>query len=149
MEKFDPLQILSNSRRRALISILRELDGRAELREVVRRIAELEQGPDFDRKLRKSVYVSLIQTHIPKMESAGLIEHDGVSDVISLLEIPSAYRQYLDISERGEVLRSLCYFGVSIAGLGLGIYYQNQLASTVSFFFSVTSGLQIFQMLTS
>ena len=146
MAKRDPLQILSNPRRRALIRVLRELGGTASLREVVRRIAERERG-DFDRRLLKSVHVSLIQSHIPKMEADGLIEYDRVMDTVSLLELPPEYLHYLEFDERDGIPWSLLYLVVSVVGLGLGIYYNNLLALTISSCFTVASGAQIFRAL--
>ena len=147
MAKRDPLQILSNARRRALIRVLRELGGTASLREVVRRIAEREQGGDFDRKLLKSVHVSLVQSHIPKMETYGLIEYDRVMDTVSLLELPPEYLHYLEFDERDGIPWSLLYLVVSVVGLGLGIYYNNLLALIISSCFTVASGAQIFRAL--
>ena len=63
--------ILGNSRRMLMIKYLRMSKGKAELRDMVEYIAENEGNTD--RKHRKSVYVSLVQTHIPKLEREGVI----------------------------------------------------------------------------
>lgn len=83
----EPLHILQNSRRRALLSVLRKLGGEVCLREIVRRVAEFECR-SCGRRIVKSVHVSLLQTHIPKLEKAGLIEYDRVTDTVHLLELP-------------------------------------------------------------
>ncbi len=63
--------ILGNKRRMLLIEFLQRKNGSAELRDVVEYIAEREGNTD--RKHRKSVYVSLMQTHLPKLEREGIV----------------------------------------------------------------------------
>lgn len=130
-EKTGALYILSNSRRRSLIRVLRELGGVACLREVVRRVAEREGGPDVGRGLVKSVHVSLLQTHIPKMEGAGLIRYDRASDTVELLELSPEYRYYLEAVKKKDIPWSLYYLFLSAFGLAVSWVVDNFLASLI------------------
>lgn len=80
---------LSNERRRAVLSYLRDNGGHAGMRELVRAVAAEERGVDpsdvtYDQ--RKSVYVSLRQTHLPKMDSLGIVRFDPDAGTIDLVE---------------------------------------------------------------
>lgn len=59
----DVFGIVQNSRRRVLLKVLSDIGGVASLREVVRRIAIKEGNGDYDKRLMKSIQVSMIQTH--------------------------------------------------------------------------------------
>jgi DNA-binding transcriptional ArsR family regulator len=69
--------LLSNSRRRRVVRLLADADGEMTISELSERIAAAEEGVDRDdlsSSDRKRVYISLYQTHLPKLE-----EHDAVS----------------------------------------------------------------------
>lgn len=69
-------KVLSNPRRRAIIYLLRKADRPVDVMSLAESIASWEQDTPRDeltRGQRKRVYVSLYQTHIPKLESVGLI----------------------------------------------------------------------------
>ncbi|PSP15081.1 hypothetical protein BRC62_08240 [Halobacteriales archaeon QH_10_67_13] len=70
--------LLRNERRRA---VLRLLTGSSEptvaVRDLAERIAAEETGTDPPpRETRQSVYISLIQTHMPTLADAGVVEYD-------------------------------------------------------------------------
>lgn len=94
-EVFD---ILSNPRRRFVLYYLREVDSTVELNTLARAIAAWENEVDESELTdqdRKRVYVSLYQTHIPKLESVGLIEYDRDSGVVRLTDESSVVTEYL------------------------------------------------------
>ena len=64
------LQIIQNDRRRSFIKILRELGGKACLREVVRRIAEVEGEPA--RGLTELEFLSESNINVKKLEELEL-----------------------------------------------------------------------------
>ena len=86
--------ILSNDRRRLAIEEVKLADEAVSVREVSEKIATYESGESPPpRKLRQSVYVSLIQTHLPKLESAGVIAYDEQQKTITEgTEIPRISR---------------------------------------------------------
>lgn len=118
-----PLKILQNSRRVMVIKVLLELGGTACLREVVRRVATLESGDTPDRGQRKSVYTSIVQNHLPKMQTAGLIEYDRESDALHLLDLPRSYRYHLETVEKGDLPWCLYYLTLSTVGIFSGLLF--------------------------
>ncbi|WP_251948893.1 DUF7344 domain-containing protein [Thermococcus argininiproducens] len=130
--------ILGNDRRMLLIKYLQERDGKADLRDIVDFIAE-EEG-QTDRRHRKSVYVSLIQTHIPKMERAGIIKFDH--HTVTLLEIPENVDVYMEMVGKHDISWSAFYAGVSIIFAITGLWLNNLPLVIVS---GIYLGLSIIQ----
>ena len=87
-------EILGNERRMLMIIFLIEQGGNATVREITEYI--MQKGEKEGHKIRKSVYVSLSQTHIPMLEKEGFLrlERDMVyiensklfSDLVEFLE---------------------------------------------------------------
>ena len=120
-EDVKPLQILQNPRRRMVIKVLREVGGTACLREVVRRVATMENGAPPSRRLKKSVYTGIVQNHLPKLSLAGLVEYDRETDTLRLIDLPSSYRYHLEPVEKGDVPWCLYYLALSAAGIFSGL----------------------------
>lgn len=73
-------EVLSNPRRRAILYLLRTAGCPVEVTSLSATVAGWEQGTepaDLTSQQRKRVYVSMYQTHIPKLESVGLVTHEG------------------------------------------------------------------------
>lgn len=110
--------VLSNERRRALISLLAE-DRRAHtVRELSERIAEQESGTTpAPRDLRQSVYVSLQQTHLPKLDRIGIVEREDATNAIALAERADDVTVYLEFVPRYGLAWSEYYLAVGLLGL--------------------------------
>jgi hypothetical protein len=141
--KVETIHIIENARRRAVIKVLRELGGEACLREVVRRVAEVEGGSA--RGLTESVRVSMLQTHIPKMRSAGLIEYDRVTDTVHLLELPPEFRYYLEAVERRDIPWGFYYLVLSVFGVVVSLVLGNFLAVVLASSFVVAALIHVSQ----
>lgn len=66
---------------------LREHGGSATITELAERIAAMENDTDVEsltRQQQKRVYVSLYQTHVPKMADSGIIDYDQDSGEVAL-----------------------------------------------------------------
>ncbi|QDA30693.1 hypothetical protein FH039_02375 [Thermococcus indicus] len=113
--------ILGNDRRMLMITFLQERDGHAELRDIVEYIAEKEG--DTDRRHRKSVYVSLVQTHIPKLEREGVIAFNH--GVVTLLKIPDDVTVYMEVVNKHDISWSAFYMGTSLIFIAAGWYLEN------------------------
>ncbi|MFW6384520.1 MAG: DUF7344 domain-containing protein [Halodesulfurarchaeum sp.] len=97
--------LLKNRRRRAVIEYLLEAGGRAQFDELVVAIAAREKEKDVKEityKERKSVHTSLYQSHLPKLQSAGVVEYDRRSGSVTLTDAIEAIRPYLDVSAAHE-----------------------------------------------
>lgn len=115
--------LLSNARRRFVISYLRSQDGPVALNELSRRLAARENDTPVDEltdQQIKRIYVSLYQTHLPKLEEAELIEYDRDQSVLELREAAHRLDEYLPTEESEGRSWQLVY-GV-LAGIGLLVY---------------------------
>lgn len=115
--------LLSNARRRFVISYLRSQDGPVALNELSRRLAAQENDTPVDEltdQQIKRIYVSLYQTHLPKLEEAELIEYDRDRSVLELREAADRLDEYLPTEESEDRSWQLVY-GV-LAGIGLLVY---------------------------
>lgn len=116
----DLFEILSNRRRRQVIQFLeQQADGRADLSDVVDRVAAREnetgvEGLSYDD--RKSVHISLYQHHAPKMDEAGVIDYDERTGEMRLTEAAGNLTGYLDPPEE-PIVRWELYFPV-LSALG-------------------------------
>lgn len=81
--------ILSSSRRRYTLYYLRQQDEPVQLTDLAEELAAWENETtveDLSSQARKRVYVSLYQTHAPKLQEAGLITYDADTGEITLRE---------------------------------------------------------------
>ena len=88
--------VLSNRRRRFALHALCQRDDAAELGWLARRVAAWEQGvspAEVESDARKSCYVSLQQSHLPRMDEVGVVEFDKRAGTVH----PTAAARELDI----------------------------------------------------
>lgn len=117
-EQGELFDLLSNHRRRYTIRYCRE-NGSISLSDLAERIAAVEQEKsvaEITAAERKRVYTSLQQTHLGRLEDAGMIESDG--DEIELTDRAEELEVYLDIVPAGSVSWGMYYLVISgLAGL--------------------------------
>lgn len=117
--------ILRNERRGRAIECLLEADGPVTVRELSERIAEMETGESPPPcEARKSVYVTLHQNHLSKLEEAGIVEHD--SDEVREGERIDEVRGFIDDgddytwwAEACSLISVIGLFVIGIVTLGL------------------------------
>ncbi|MFB6130536.1 MAG: ArsR family transcriptional regulator [Salinigranum sp.] len=91
--------VLKNRRRRRIIEYLLTHEEGATRSEIAEHIAALENDVDvslLSSSERKRVYVSLYQTHLPKLAETGLIEYDRDRGHVSPTERIEQLTRYLD-----------------------------------------------------
>ncbi|QUO46871.1 MULTISPECIES: DUF7344 domain-containing protein [Halorubrum] len=91
--------LLSNPRRRFILQHLNGIEGSVKLQALAGEVAAWENETDPESltdKQRKRLYVSLYQTHIPKLEEAGIVEYDRDTGDIRLTDRGSDLNRYLD-----------------------------------------------------
>ncbi|ASJ03515.1 hypothetical protein A3L09_09725 [Thermococcus profundus] len=130
--------ILGNERRMLLIEFLQMRNGKAELRDIVDYIAEREGNTD--RKHRKSVYVSLMQTHIPKLEREGILTFER--GVITLLRVPDNVTLYMEVVQRNDISWSAFYAGISFIFAVTALWFGNLLLLIASLTYLLIAGIQ-------
>lgn len=135
-ELFDAL---CSKRRLYVLRHLRDVGGEASLEALVDAVAAMEYGkhPDeLDREERRRIYISLYQTHLPKLGDRGLVRWDDEDTVTLLVEdyLPVDrdaggrwHRYYLALAVGWAVVATLCAANVGwfaafdglLAGAGL------------------------------
>lgn len=118
LSKNDIFDVLRNERRRGIIEVLHK-HGEMSIRDISEYIADMGIGDETNNKLRKSIYISLIQTHIPKLENLGIIEYDRHNDAVKLLPNVENVTLYMEVVRKGNLPWSTYYLlicGISLAG---------------------------------
>jgi hypothetical protein len=119
----DIFEVLCNARRRCIVHYLKKYEGRRiELREIVDYVAAWEEGTTIDRldsDKRKSVYSAVRQTHLPKLEDAGLIEYDHMRGDVELTDALQEVQLYLEYVPGNDIPWSEYYLGLSLVATAL------------------------------
>ena len=103
LEKDLAFEILSSSRRRAILYLLRSTDEAIAVTALAETVASWENDThvdDISPAERKRVYVSMHQTHIPKLADAGLVTH--VEESVAATDRIQAIDAYL-LSESSQL----------------------------------------------
>jgi hypothetical protein len=123
LSRDDAFDILSNRRRRYALYYLSSHHDGITLQQLSREIAAWENGvpvESLNKKQQKRVYVSLYQTHIPKLESIGVVEYDDESGEITLTRRADAVTTYLRADQQGDTQWYRYYLG--LVGLSFGVF---------------------------
>ena len=91
-------EVLKNRRRRDVLEYLQSEGGTVTLAELAEQIAAWENDievAELNSTQRKRVYVALYQTHLPKMDDAGIVEYDRDRGNVTLSENADLLRMYL------------------------------------------------------
>lgn len=110
--------VLRNDRRRRAIRHLRDVDGTLSVDTLAEHIAAVETGESPPpRDVRKSVYVSLHQTHLPKLDELDIIDYDQRKQELELRDRAEEVEVYMEIVPEGDISWATYYLGVSVLGL--------------------------------
>lgn len=113
-EAFD---LLSSPRRRFVIHYLQRAGGPVELGSLADEVAAWENETSVEElssQQRKRVYVSLYQTHVPKLEEFGLVEYDADAGTIEVTDRLDTVGQYLS-EEPSETRWDVYYVVLAVA----------------------------------
>lgn len=109
--------MLSNRRRRLVLHFLKRYDGRrVDLRTLVDAVSSWEYetpAEELPWRKRKRVYTALRQSHLPKMDDAGVIEYDRSRGEVELTDEARELQMYLEYVPAHDIPWSLCYLGLS------------------------------------
>lgn len=115
--------ILSNRRRRYVLHYLKQRDAPVSIRELSETVAAWENGPDAETvtpKERKRVYTALHQSHLPKMDRAGVVRYDPDRGTVELTDAIDAFDIYLDVVPTSDLNWGEFYLGLGAIGTALG-----------------------------
>ncbi|MFC5366395.1 DUF7344 domain-containing protein [Salinirubrum litoreum] len=149
--------ILCNQRRRHALNHLRRRRETVSLAELADAVAEQETGqasPPAD--LRQSVYNSLHQTHLPRLDAEGVIEYDPDGKEIRLTESAREVEVYMEVFTRygvtwAEYYRLLGTVGlcvVLLATLEMGPFALVPPVVAVTFFLVLLAVSTVYQLVT-
>nr|WP_224335162.1 hypothetical protein [Haloprofundus halobius] len=100
------------------------------IRNLAEQVAAWENGCGIEEltyKQRKRVYTSLHQTHLPKLDSHGIVEYERGRGVATLTERAADLDIYLQVVGRNDISWSQYYLGLAsvslavLAAAGLGL----------------------------
>ncbi|MBX0324303.1 hypothetical protein EGH21_14835 [Halomicroarcula sp. F13] len=96
----DIFHVLQCRRRRLVLKYLQEYDGDepARMGDIAEHIAALEHDTTIDAlrsQQRQRVYIALYQSHLPKMDKAGVLEYNQSRGYVETTELASRFDAYL------------------------------------------------------
>lgn len=116
----DVFAILSNERRRHTLEYLcdRSERNRVDLRDLAEAIATAESGESpAPRPVRHAVYVSLHQTHLPMLDTAGVLAYDADRKHVRLLDPAREVERYMTLTTVFGVSWAEYYRALGVVGL--------------------------------
>lgn len=138
LERNDLHHVLSNERRQIALAHLHDVGGRASPAELADRVAVVESGEDPPpEEARQSAYVTLHQTHLPKLDDLGIVEYDQSERAVSLTDRADQVRVFIETVPRYGISWSEFYLAVSVLGIllvlasQLGVPYVSTVAADV------------------
>ncbi len=115
-------ELLKNRRRREVLSYLLEADETVTLGELAEQIAAWENDTEvaaLSSDQRKRVYVALYQTHLPKMDDAGIVDYDQDRGLITLSDNADLLMMYMDTDTHHQDRWDRWYALLSVTGAAL------------------------------
>lgn len=122
LSKNEAFHVLSNQRRRYALHYLQQRDGQAELSDLAEQVAAWENDTSVsavDSDVRKSVYISLHQSHLPKMDEIGVVEYDRDRNTVSLADNAAQLAIHLEVVPERHLPWSEVYLGLSAVAAAL------------------------------
>lgn len=130
-----------------MIYYLRTHGGKEEVTELAKHVAAWEydvEPEELDDQQQKRVYVSLYQTHVPKLEDLGVITYDSESRMVELTDRAGEVEEYVSSGGTRERPWQWYYLGlaaVSFLALALAGFDLPPLAGAPDIFVGGLVGL--------
>jgi len=152
LTKDEIFEVLSSSRRRQILYHLHRRGGTAQLRDLARDTAAAERSDsvtdtdpasgNVDRgagnaesvgeDVVKRLYISLYQTHVPKLEEVGLVRYDSDEKTVTLTDSVAQIARVMDEDVTPDERWALYYASLAIAGLVLALAQLSGLAPSIA-----------------
>lgn len=107
-------ELLQNRRRRFALHHLKQRDGPVRVGDLATQVAAWEtdkQTHEVTTAERRRVHVSLLQTHLPAMDAAGVVERD--EDTVDLTPAAAGIDVYVELMRRDDLLWEEYYLALS------------------------------------
>jgi len=120
LSETDIHDLLRNDRRRQTIKFLQSQGREVMLRDLAEAIAERETGESPPpRNIRDSVYISLHQSHLPKLDATGVVDYDRDRKTITLREEARTVDVYMEVITKYGVTWASFYRTLGVLSLFL------------------------------
>lgn len=87
---------------------------------------------DVSSKARKRAYISLYQTHIPRMTEHGVLEYDNDSGTVRLTDTAGYVLEYIDSTCEDTSRWPAIYLGASLVGFLIVLAYYFEIARPIA-----------------
>lgn len=97
--------ILQNDRRRGVLRYLQGREDPVRMRDVAEQVAAWEHDTTvqgLSSKERQRVYIPLYQSHLPKLDEAGVIDYQQSRGIVERNPLASVFDPYLDVEAQHE-----------------------------------------------
>lgn len=109
--------VLRNDRRRLVLARLRTGEGVETVSELAEHVGSVETGESPPpRNVRQSAYVSLHQTHLPKLDDLGIVAYDADRKTVELDTRASDLDAYLTVPSSGGGAPAVPYLALGLVG---------------------------------
>ncbi|MFB6361556.1 MAG: ArsR family transcriptional regulator [Halobacteriales archaeon] len=118
LEPVEIHEVLSNERRQLILEFLSEANGPLSARDLSEKIAEAEtdESPP-PTNIRQSAYVSLHQTHLPKLDELEIVDYDQSAKTVELNDRAHRINEYRASSSTSKRSWNELYLTLSVLGL--------------------------------
>ncbi|MBX0322291.1 hypothetical protein EGH21_04495 [Halomicroarcula sp. F13] len=119
LSRDETFEMLSNRRRRYTLHHLQDTESAVPLSDLAEQVAAWENDTtvrDISASERKTVYTSLQQFHLPKMDETGVVEFHQRDGTVELTDAAADLDIYLELVDRYDIPWSFYYMGLSAIG---------------------------------
>lgn len=122
-------EVLKSPRRRYALYFLRREGGTVELSDLTDQVAAWENDTTpagLTSEQRKRVYISLYQTHLPKLDDAGIVEYEREAGNVHLSRRARELDSYLGDVSQPEIPWDRYYLALSFGSIALvsGVWFE-------------------------
>ncbi|ADQ66938.1 hypothetical protein GL213_06765 [Halogeometricum borinquense] len=118
LDQSDIHDVLRNDRRRLVLERLRSSEGAEAVADLAEHIGSVESGESPPpRNVRQSVYVSLHQTHLPKLDELGIVTYDSDDKTVALADAADEVAVYMEVVPKYGLSWAEYYLGLGLLGL--------------------------------
>ena len=114
--------VLKNRRRRHALHYLKQKEEPVELSELAEQVAAWENDSTVEgisAAERKRVYTALYQSHLPKLDDAGIVEYNQSRGIVELSRKAEQLDVYLELVSREDIPWSKYYLGLALLGMAV------------------------------
>ena len=114
--------VLKNRRRRYALHYLKQQEGSVKLSDLAEQVAAWENDTTINNisaAERKRVYTALYQSHLPKLDDAGIVDYNQNRGIVELTEKAAELDVYLELVTKDDISWSKYYLGLAMVGMSV------------------------------